>query len=157
MRKTCLAMMALAGLGGPALAAEPTGDWMVKDKTAVVRVAPCGQAVCGHIIWTKMKAGTDTNNPDPAKRSRPIIGMPIFSMKPTAANRWEGEIYNAEDGKTYSGNLAVVSDGVLSVGGCVLGFLCLSQDWTRAKCDQPAGGGAGRAPAMPTSCREAAP
>jgi uncharacterized protein (DUF2147 family) len=147
MRTSCLAAVVLgalgAGLPGPVLAAaEPMGDWLVADKVAVVRVMPCAPsqpALCGYIVWTKGPAGTDKNNPDPAKRSRGVIGLAtILNMKPAAtANKWEGEIYNAEDGKTYSGSIALVSDNVLRIEGCVLGFLCGGQNWTRTKCDDP--------------------
>lgn len=146
MRTSCLAAVVLAafgaGLPGPVLAgAEAMGDWLVADKVAVVRVMPCAPnqpALCGYIVWTKGPAGTDKNNPDPAKRSRGVIGLAtILNMKPTTANKWEGEIYNAEDGKTYSGSISLVSDNVLRIEGCVLGFLCGGQNWTRTRCDDP--------------------
>jgi uncharacterized protein (DUF2147 family) len=161
MRKVCFAATALCLLGGPALAADPDGDWMVKDKTAVIRIAPCGEAVCGNIVWTKGPAGTDQNNPDPAKRSRSVIGLPILiDMKPSG-DRWEGEIYNAQDGKIYSGRIALAGENVLRIEGCVLGFLCGGEDWTRAQCDEaPAPAGKKKTPNPPpapsvTSCREA--
>jgi uncharacterized protein (DUF2147 family) len=173
MRRSWLAVLALAGITGPALSAEPMGDWLVAGKLAAIRVAHCGNALCGNIAWTKGPPGTDRNNPDPAKRNRSMIGLPIIlNMKPAGANRWEGEIYNAEDGKTYSGRISLASENVLRIEGCVLGFLCGGQDWTRAKCEEaPAAGartGGGRpaasasAPApRPTpslaSCREVAP
>src|SRR5690349_9923761 len=63
---------AVIGTTASALAAaEPAGDWMVAEKTAVIRIAPCAPAqpvLCGNIVWTKGPAGTDKNNPDPAKR-----------------------------------------------------------------------------------------
>jgi len=169
MRKSSLAAMALAGLASPALAADPTGDWMVADKVAVIRVAACGQALCGHIVWVKGPASPDRHNPDPAKRNRSTLGLKtVIDMKPTRSNRWEGEIYNAEDGKTYQGNISLVSANVLRIEGCLLGFLCGGQNWTRAKCNgAPATAGAdGRkttatsstqSPAFPSSCREVAP
>src|SRR5215471_11132396 len=148
MRKLCFAAMVSCVIGSPALAAEPTGDWMVADKTAVIRIAPCGEALCGNIVWTKGPAGTDTNNPDPAKRNRSVIGLPILlAMKP-AGNRWDGEIYNAQDGKTYSGHIALTADNGLRIEGCVLGFLCGGENWTRAKCDEAAPP-AGKRPATP--------
>jgi uncharacterized protein (DUF2147 family) len=174
------ATMLLAGLASPAAAIDPGGDWMVTEKTAVIHIAPCtptpgappsaGPAsFCGVIYWTKGPPGTDQNNPDPAKRSRSVIGMPtILDMKPSATpNKWEGQIYNAEDGKTYSGNISLVSDNVLRVQGCVLGFLCGGQDWTRAVCDTAKSTGsppmtrttASPSPRLPvaTACRELAP
>jgi uncharacterized protein (DUF2147 family) len=177
MAKSWLSMVAILGLSGPALAAEPLGDWMVTNKMAVIRVAPCGEALCGNLAWTKGPPGTDQNNPDPAKRNRSVIGMPILlDMKPTSnANRWEGEIYNAEDGKIYSGSMALTHENVLRVEGCVLGFLCGGQNWSRARCEEATGSATvGRSPTTGkrppptpqtatapspslTSCREAVP
>jgi uncharacterized protein (DUF2147 family) len=170
MRKSWLAALAIVGVSSPALAADPNGDWLVATKTAVIRIAPCGDALCGNIAWTKGPAGNDQNNPDPAKRNRSVVGLTILhNMKPTGENRWEGEIYNAQDGKTYSGSIALAGANVLRIEGCVLGFLCGGQDWSRAKCDEAppvtVGGRAppasAPAPSTPTpaitSCRAAAP
>jgi uncharacterized protein (DUF2147 family) len=171
MRKSSLAAVALTCLTSPALAAaDPAGDWMVADKVAVIRVAPCGQALCGHIVWTKGPAEPDRHNPDPAKRSQSTLGLKtVIDMKPTRSNRWEGEIYNAQDGKTYQGSISLVSEYVLRIEGCVLGFLCGGQNWTRAKCTDPSPATAkasGRktnatsstqSPTFPSLCREAAP
>jgi uncharacterized protein (DUF2147 family) len=171
MRKSWLAATLLAALSSPVLAAEAVGDWMVADKVAVVRVAPCAPdapALCGNIVWTKGPPRADKNNPDPAKRTRSVMGMEtLIDMKPTSANRWEGEIYNAEDGKNYSGRILLLSDNVLRIEGCVLGILCGGQNWTRAKCEEPPPPAPARrgatapppapAPTFPTSCREVAP
>ncbi|MDB5649948.1 MAG: hypothetical protein JWL62_1468 [Hyphomicrobiales bacterium] len=148
MRQFCVAVFALGCLASPALAADPAGEWMVAAKTTVIRIAPCpappgspeaaaANAFCGNVIWTKGPPGTDQNNPDPAKRSRSVIGLTIVNgMKPSPArNRWEGAIYNAENGKIYSGSITLAKENVLHIQGCVLGFLCGGEDWTRAKCD----------------------
>lgn len=170
MRRSCAAMLLFGAASGPAFAADPGGDWMVADKTAVIRVAPCPPAAsprpaapptyCGAIIWTKGPPGTDRNNPDPAKRERSVIGLQIISdMKAAAApNKWEGEIYNAEDGKTYSASVALTNENVLRVKGCVLGILCGGEDWTKARCETAKSATPNRreAPAV-TSCRELAP
>ncbi len=151
MPKSWITLFAVLGLSGPAVAAEPLGDWLVADKVAAVRVAPCGDALCGNLAWTKGPPGTDKNNPDPTKRSRSVIGMPILlDMKQAAANRWEGEIYNAEDGRTYSGRMVLSEENVLRIEGCVLGFLCGGQNWARAKCEEaPAPAPVGRSPSAP--------
>ena len=62
-----------------------------------------------------------------------MIGVQIvLGMKPSGPDKWSGEIYNAEDGKTYSGGLTLTSATSLKLEGCVLRFLCKSQTWTRA-------------------------
>src|SRR5262245_8773126 len=57
MRKSWLAALALVGVSTPTLAADPNGDWLVATKSAVIRIAPCGDALCGNIAWTKGPAG----------------------------------------------------------------------------------------------------
>ena len=49
------------------------------------------------------------------------------------ADRWKGEVYNSEDGKTYSGYVTVKSKDEVKLEGCVLSFLCKSHIWRRAK------------------------
>ena len=134
MQKSWFAALALIGLSGPALANDALGTWLVEEKSAVIKVESCEPGLCGLIGWAQTP-GADRNNPDPAKRSRNIVGMQIFSMKPAGQNRWEGEIYNAKDGKTYSGRVALTGPNSLRIEGCVLGFLCGGETWTRAKCD----------------------
>jgi Uncharacterized protein conserved in bacteria (DUF2147) len=99
-----------------------------------VRIDPCGQALCG-VIAAANPSDTDWRNPDPGKRDRPLLGVPILiDMKPTKKQRWEGQVYSAKSGYTYAAKMALKSADVLRVEGCVLGGLfCNSQNWTRAK------------------------
>jgi uncharacterized protein (DUF2147 family) len=131
------------------LAAEPIGEWLVTDGYAHIRVEKCGDQYWGVVSWEK-EAGMDTNNPDPAKRNRPTLGMPVLlAMKATQPNRWDGQIYNSENGKTYTGNISLSSQDVLRVEGCLLIF-CGGQDWTRVvKSNTPTTGRAGQTVAPP--------
>jgi hypothetical protein len=45
---------------------------------------------------------------------------------------WGGQIYNSQDGRTYSGRVSLNGPDTLHVEGCVLGFLCGGEDWHRA-------------------------
>src|SRR5205085_9610089 len=95
-------------MSSPAFAADPSGDWFVADRTAVIRIQPCGEAMCGTIAWTR-EAGTDDKNPDPTKRNQPIVGVTILmGMKPTGEQRWDGDVYNPEDGKTYVSHMILI-------------------------------------------------
>ena len=99
-----------------------------------MRIAPCGQALCG-VVAGGNPNDTDRHNPDPAKRNRPVDGMTVLiDMKPAKNNHWEGEIYNVKNGKTYASNISLKSADVLRVEGCLFGgWFCGGQDWTRAK------------------------
>src|SRR6201990_3505528 len=109
-----------------ALAADPTGDWQVADGVANIRVAQCNGNMWGVVAWEKIPGGRDKNNPDPAKQSRATLGMPILlAMKKKAgAEAWEGQVYNAKDGKLYDSTIKPVGKDGLEIQGCVLGFLC---------------------------------
>jgi len=117
-----------------ALAADPTGDWKVADGVANIRVAQCSGNMWGVVAWEKMPGGKDKNNPDVAKQSRPTLGMPILieMKKKPGVDAWEGQVYNAKDGQLYSSTIKPVGTDQLEIQGCVLGFLCGGETWTRA-------------------------
>lgn len=123
----------LAASAAPALAADPTGDWRVADGVANIRVAQCNGNMWGVVSWEKTPGGRDKNNPDATRQSRPTLGMPILlaMKKKPGTETWEGEVYNAKDGKTYSSTIKAVSADQLEIQGCVLGFLCGGETWTR--------------------------
>jgi len=129
-------------LTGPALAGDPSGTWLTEGGKSQVRLANCGEALCGRIQWLKEpsdpatgKPKRDARNPDPSKRDRPIVGVEILlGMRPDQTpNQWAGDIYNPEDGKTYQARLILQDARTLQVKGCVLGgLICKSQAWLRA-------------------------
>jgi len=116
-----------------ALAADPTGDWLVADGVANIRVAQCSGNMWGVVAWEKTPGGKDKNNPDAAKQSRPTLGMPILidMKKKAGVEAWEGQVYNAKDGQLYSSTIKPVGTDQLEIQGCVLGFLCGGETWTR--------------------------
>jgi uncharacterized protein (DUF2147 family) len=125
----------------PASAGDPRGNWMTEQGKAKINIASCGAALCGNIVAMQEpndpstgKPKTDRNNPDAAKRTRPMIGVQIvIDMKPDTAEKWKGQVYNAEDGKTYSGSITLVDAKTLTLQGCALGgLICKSQTWTRS-------------------------
>jgi uncharacterized protein (DUF2147 family) len=115
------------------LAADPTGDWRVADGVADIRVAQCNGRMWGVVAWEKTPGGRDTNNPDVSKQSRPTLGMPILldMKKKPGTDSWEGQVYNAKDGKTYDSTITPTDPDHLEIQGCVLGFLCGGETWTR--------------------------
>src|SRR6201996_6056386 len=133
MRRTVFSVIVLAAGSAPAMAADPTGDWRVADGVANIRVAQCNGAMWGVVSWEKEPGGRDTNNPDPAKQSRPTLGMPILlnMKKKPGADAWEGQVYNAKDGQTYASTITPHGTDQLEIQGCVLGFLCGGETWTR--------------------------
>ena len=131
---TSLVAAALVTAGfGPAGAADPTGDWRVADGVANIRVAECNGAMWGVVSWEKTAGGVDRNNPDASKRDQADAGHANSSRyeEEPAKEEWEGQVYNAKNGKLYSSTIKPASPDQLEIQGCVLGFLCGGETWTR--------------------------
>jgi len=133
MRSIAYSGLFLATSLVPAMAADPTGDWRVADGVADIRVAECNGAMWGVVAWEKEPGGRDSNNPDVSKQNRPTLGMPILldMKKKPGVDQWEGQVYNAKDGQTYSSTIKPIGSNQLEIQGCVLGFLCGGETWTR--------------------------
>ena len=139
MRALALALTILIAASAAAQA-SPVGLWRAKDG-AQIRVSSCGkQKLCGFIATTSQridpstgKAPVDKNNPDPAKRKRPLVGVEILiGMAPSAPGEWSGRLYNDDDGKTYDGKLKELGPKNIRIEGCA-GALCGGQELSRVK------------------------
>ncbi|HEY6861608.1 MAG TPA: DUF2147 domain-containing protein [Pseudolabrys sp.] len=98
---------------------------------ARIKIADCDGKLWGVVAW-EAQPGVDSKNPDPNLRTRPTLGMPILlGMTPSQTNRWDGQIYNSQDGHTYSASISLLDPNTLRVQGCFLGFLCGGENWTR--------------------------
>ena len=119
--RTAMMAAALSTLAAPALAQDATGVWLRENGNSRVRIAPCGGALCGTIVWLKT---TD----EKAKVGQRVF----FDMKPNGAGSWTGKAFNPEDGQTYTGKMNL-SGNTLTTAGCRLGGLvCRSVNWSRA-------------------------
>jgi uncharacterized protein (DUF2147 family) len=125
---------------GHAAAASPIGLWRAKDG-AQIRVATCGKGrLCGFIATPSPRLDpatgrppVDKKNPDPAKRNRPLAGVEILiGMAPSGPGVWSGQLYNDDDGHTYTGKLKELGPASIRIEGCA-GALCGGQELTRLK------------------------
>lgn len=135
-RPAILAALALslgAGIGAAhAQGADPSGVWLTESGTSKVRISRCGGGYCGVLVSTG-GSGLDDHNPDPAQRSRKLVGVQILSATTPSGSGYSGSLYNPNDGKTYSGSLTPNDANHVTVAGCVLSVLCKRQTWTRVK------------------------
>lgn len=111
---------------------SPVGEWRVEDGKSQIRIEECGANLCGYVSVAKKPNEKDRNNPNPSLRGRSVVGMPILlDMKPSG-NRWNGRIYNAQDGRTYTGIISLKNGNTLRVQGCAFGgMICGGQNWSR--------------------------
>jgi len=131
--------LALTGLAQAASPRDPSGVWLTEDGKARIRLEKCGAQsnnICGYAVWLKTplndegKPRIDFRNPDVKKQSRPSLGHQlILGLKPNTEGKYEGKIYNAENGKYYDVTLWSDQPGELTLRGCMLAILCGSQTW----------------------------
>src|ERR1700760_1589398 len=137
-----VAVMALGTFAANAAQpADVVGVWLNPNATTGVRIVPCGPAFCGNIVWLKVSSDpqtgepfTDKNNPDPAHRNRPLVGLQIITdLKPgQAAGEWTAKIYSPNEGKTFEASFSMDGPNSIRMEGCKLaGLLCRIQTWTR--------------------------
>ena len=137
-----VAALIVTGFAGGALA-NPKGVWLVASGKSHVKIEPCKRnkrELCGHIVWLRSPRGKDgkprrdVHNDDKSLRKRPLMGLQvIMDMEDDGDDEWDdGEIYNAEDGDTYSAEMEVIDRNTLKVSGCVF-IICKSQIWKRVR------------------------
>jgi uncharacterized protein (DUF2147 family) len=127
-------------MSAPLAKAEgPDGLWLLANGKLTVRVKTCnGDKICGVIAaleHTLNDDGTpklDFKNPNPALRSRHVIGLTVFDgLAPNGENNWKGRIYSADDGGTYRA-FAKLNGDRFEVKGC-WGPFCKDLNFTRIK------------------------
>ena len=121
-----------------------------------VTIAACPEGFCGalsHIVVPEgMLSGAeaeaaaamapedffDYRNEDPALRDRPMLGLQILTLwQGKEPHIFDGEIYNPEDGKTYTGYIEMIGPDMLRLNGCVLfNVVCRGEEWTRVPAEE---------------------
>ena len=112
----------------PSFAADPaTGTWktQVDDGSyAHVKIAACGEALCGTIERTF----NDTGEFASENAGKPLL----WDMQVAGANKYsKGKIWQPSTGKIFNSKMTLSGDS-LKVSGCV-GPICKKQTWTRVK------------------------
>ena len=127
-------------------AASINGIWLDDEGKGGVEVKPCGEQLCGNIVWLKQpndpsgKPWVDKLNSDTAKRSRPVCGLQIIGgLQKAGPNEWKGGwIYDPEEGKQFDVELTLKDDNTLQVFGYA-GVKLLGETlaWKRMPNDTP--------------------
>jgi uncharacterized protein (DUF2147 family) len=120
----------------------PVGVWLHANGRIQIEIAPCGDLLCGTIVWFKWPNDAqglplvDFKNEDPELRTRPLLGLAIlYGLRRTGERTWEdGKIYNPDDGKDYNALMSIEDDGTLRVRAYVFfPFLGKTLIWTRMR------------------------
>lgn len=135
------ALMLAGGAASPSVAAgaaSPLGLWTTGDNHGLVEVFNCGGKLCARILTSdQIKADPtlrDTENKDPALRSRLLKGLVFMTGFTGGPPRWTGgALYRPSNGSLYKGSIELVDANTLKLKGCVVAPLCATQVWTRAR------------------------
>lgn len=123
-----------------ALAATPVGLWYAEGGAAQVVIEPCGEELCGQVVWLRSPFDDegcelrDENNPDPVLRERKVVGLEVLQgLRPRADGIWGGgRIYDPATGNTYTCHLALDGDDRLRLRGYVgIPLLGRTTTWLR--------------------------
>ena len=118
------------------------GEWYTENNKSVVKIYKVGNKYYGKIIWLKApndkngKPKLDKNNEDEKLQKRPLLNLVILKdFEYDEDNEWDdGEIYNPEDGETYSCTMTLIDKNTLEVRGYVgISLLGKSQTWKRKR------------------------
>lgn len=127
------------------------GTWATEDRDgnrdSVVEISKLGQHYVGTVVWVKYdvypendpkgwvgKPVVDRENPDPALRTRPILGIQLVNGLRFEDGEWVGgEIYAPRQGETYTAKAWLEDADTLKIRGYIgTPFLGRTVTWRRA-------------------------
>jgi uncharacterized protein (DUF2147 family) len=153
-RALALAAVALLGLAAAARAEDGdaiVGLWQTEPSTgglAHVEITKAGTIYSGRIVWVERptyppddeqgmagQTRVDRNNPDPALRKAPIIGLVIVRDFVYAGEKqWkDGFIYDPDNGKTYRCKARLEGNTLKLRGYIGISLLGRNALWTRVQ------------------------
>jgi uncharacterized protein (DUF2147 family) len=135
-----------AGLKPAFAAPREAGIWYDDSGQGAVEIVPCGDKLCGRIVWLKDPLNAegrpkmDRYNPKPENRERQICGLQVIGgLQRMDDGGWDtGWIYDPKQGTAYDLAIALVAKDQLQITG-YKGLKLLSKTfmWTRAPAELP--------------------
>jgi uncharacterized protein (DUF2147 family) len=121
-----LTLAALTATRGP----PPTqieGLWMNPIRSAIIATAPCGDALCGKVVWASARGKREA-----AKGASNVVGTTVLTGVRTRDGRWTGTLFIPDDDIHVAAQLQLAGNRQLKLTGCAFaGLFCRSQMWTR--------------------------
>lgn len=125
--KTLLLSAALALFAGTAMAEPLVGTWRTatddNGNSGLIKVKPCGAALCGTLVKAFDKDGKQMESPNIGRKI-------IWDTKPAGDGEYRGMVYSPDRDAEYKSKL-VLTGNKLSVSGCRIGICREGGVWTR--------------------------
>ncbi len=116
------------------------GLWWTDDKRAKIQIYKKGNEYWGKIAWLKEplndegKPKVDSNNNDKSLRTRPVMGMDLISGFTYEKGKWvDGDVYDPDNGKTYSCVMKLKGDKLEVRGYIGLTMFGRTVVWSKVK------------------------
>src|SRR3954453_12489262 len=115
--RTILATTALLALTAaqPPPRAPIEGQWKNPIGSAIIAIAPCGEALCGKVVWAsargRREASTSTSH---------VVGTTVLADLRSAQDRWTGTLFIPDDNIHVSAKLQLLGERKLKLTGCGL-------------------------------------
>jgi uncharacterized protein (DUF2147 family) len=107
----------------------PLGDWQSEGNKGLVRIEPCGSALCGYIVDAATNAKGETILINMKSKMKSELKS---ELKSGGATEWTGTIVSRASGGTYYATMALKQSNTLRVEACAVGrFFCSGNDWSR--------------------------
>lgn len=117
-------VLAQAAPGQPAI----EGRWINPDRTVIVDIAQCENALCGTVAWASEQAKQDARKGTPT-----LVGTQLLTGLKSNGTGWRGKLFVPDRRVRVTAKLRLSGDQQLKVSGCAVGGLvCNAQVWTRA-------------------------
>jgi len=118
------------------------GQWITPDRDAIIMIHNCEGSLCADLVSHAYAQTTqkDIKNPDPALKSRPLLGVRILQgLKMAGRKKWRnGQLYDPRTGKTYGSHVKIIDPNHLKITGCIGPGLCKGYIWERASINKSA-------------------
>ena len=124
----------LLGVSGAAAASPIEGYWRNPIGSAIIAIAPCGDVLCGEVVWASTRGQREV-----AKNAPNVVGMKVLTNLKPSRHGWAGSLYIPDDNIHVAATLQPTGDRQLKLSGCILGIFCRTQIWTRVDTVPPQG------------------
>jgi uncharacterized protein (DUF2147 family) len=127
-----IALVALASAVPVTASAQASieGHWKNPKGSVVVRITPCGNALCGTVVDASEKAKANARRGGTPH----LVGTRILSgVRPAGDGLFKGQAFDPKRNIRAPATIRQVGPNVIDVRGCALGgiLLCKEQRWTR--------------------------
>lgn len=103
------------------------GMWINPYRSVAVRTGPCGERLCGWIVWANQEAQNDARDGGTPK----LIGTALLeNYRNDKPRSWSGTVFVPDMNRRFYSIIQQVAPDQMKVKGCILGgLLCKSQVW----------------------------